>query len=79
MGLSSAQVKDLYQQGKGNVQIENIGKTNAEIVKENIFTYFNLIFLIMAIPMHTRYLMVFICISLMISDVEHFVMYLLAI
>ena len=49
MGLSTAQAKELYQQGKGNVQIENIGKTNGQIIKENIFTYFNLIFLIMAI------------------------------
>jgi len=49
MGLSSDRAKELYDQGKGNVQIENIGKTNGQIIKENIFTYFNLIFLIMAI------------------------------
>ena len=49
MGLSTAKAKSLYEQGKGNVQIENIGKTNGEIIRENIFTYFNLIFLILAI------------------------------
>ncbi len=49
MGLSSARAKELFEQGKGNTQIENIGKTNLDIIKENIFTYFNLIFFIMAI------------------------------
>ena len=48
-GLSAAKVNELLQQGKGNTQIENIGKTNREIIRENIFTYFNLIFFIMAI------------------------------
>lgn len=48
-GLSAARVNELLQQGKGNTQIENIGKTNREIIRENIFTYFNLIFFIMAI------------------------------
>ncbi|MBQ7616381.1 MAG: HAD-IC family P-type ATPase [Butyrivibrio sp.] len=47
--LSTAQAKELLSQGKGNVQIENIGKTNKDIIKENIFTYFNLIFFIMAV------------------------------
>ena len=48
-GLSAARVNELLQQGKGNTQIENIGKSNREIIRENIFTYFNLIFFIMAI------------------------------
>ena len=48
-GLSGARAAELLQQGKGNTQIENIGKTNREIIRENIFTYFNLIFFIMAI------------------------------
>ena len=47
--LTSAEAKELLEQGKGNVQIESIGKTNRDIIKENIFTYFNLIFFIMAI------------------------------
>ena len=37
-GLSAARVNELLQQGKGNTQIENIGKTNREIIRENIFT-----------------------------------------
>ena len=49
IGLSSAKANDLYNHGKGNVQVENISKTNKEIVRENVFTYFNLIFLILAI------------------------------
>ena len=48
-GLSSVRAGELLQQGKGNTQIESIGKTNGEIIRENIFTYFNLIFFIMAI------------------------------
>jgi cation-transporting ATPase E len=49
LGLSQQEAKELYEDGKGNIQIENIGKTSADIIKENIFTYFNLIFFIMAI------------------------------
>ena len=49
VGLTQDEAKSLYETGKGNVQIDNIGKTNLDIVKENVFTYFNLIFLIMAI------------------------------
>ncbi len=48
-GLSSAQARELYDSGKGNVQIDNSAKTTKDIIKENIFTYFNLIFFIMAI------------------------------
>ncbi|MCR5670932.1 MAG: HAD-IC family P-type ATPase [Butyrivibrio sp.] len=48
-GLSSNRAKELYLKGKGNVQIDNIGKTNRDIIRENVFTYFNLIFLVMAI------------------------------
>ena len=49
VGLTQAEAKALYDQGKGNVQIENIGKTTKAIIRENIFTYFNLIFFIMAV------------------------------
>ncbi|RKM62457.1 HAD family hydrolase [Butyrivibrio sp. CB08] len=49
VGLTQAEAKALYDQGKGNVQIENIGKTTKDIIRENIFTYFNLIFFIMAV------------------------------
>jgi cation-transporting ATPase E len=49
IGLSQERAKELLEQGKGNTQIENIGKTNLDIIKENVFTYFNLIFFIMAV------------------------------
>ena len=48
-GLSSADAKSLYASGKGNVQIDNTAKTTGDIIKENVFTYFNLIFFIMAV------------------------------
>ena len=49
VGLSTAEAKELYRQGKGNIKIDNTAKTTSEIIKENVFTYFNLIFLIMAV------------------------------
>ncbi len=49
VGLSTAKAKELYAQGYGNTQLDNTAKTTADIIKENVFTYFNLIFLIMAI------------------------------
>ncbi|MBR4667845.1 MAG: HAD-IC family P-type ATPase [Butyrivibrio sp.] len=49
VGLTTSEAKELYRQGKGNVRIDNTAKTNKDIVKDNVFTYFNLIFLIMAI------------------------------
>lgn len=48
-GLTSEQVRDLFEKGYSNVQIDKSQKTTKDILKENIFTYFNLIFLIMAI------------------------------
>ncbi len=49
IGLSTEKAKELYASGQGNAQIDNTAKTTKDIVKENVFTYFNLIFLIMAI------------------------------
>ncbi len=48
-GLSEAQARELYAQGKSNIPIEAPSKTVKEIVRENICTYFNLVFLIIAI------------------------------
>lgn len=48
-GLSSAEVNERIEKGLSNVMSENTGKTAKEIVKENIFTYFNGIFLLLAI------------------------------
>lgn len=48
-GLSTQQAQLQVEKGLSNIQIDNTAKTNKDIVKENVFTYFNLIFLIMAI------------------------------
>lgn len=48
-GLTSAQVKNLKDAGKNNFSVKAPSKTNKEIVKENVFTYFNLVFLIISI------------------------------
>ncbi len=48
-GLSSDAAKQLLREGYGNTQIDNSAKTTKDILRENIFTYFNLIFAILAI------------------------------
>ncbi len=48
-GLTSEQVRDLTAQGLTNEQIDRTARTTGEIIKENVFTYFNLIFLILTI------------------------------
>ena len=48
-GLSSAQVRERMARGQVNVQIDRTAKTTKDIIKENVFTYFNLIFLIISI------------------------------
>ena len=49
MGLSSARARELTAAGKVNVQIDRTAKTTKDIIKENVLTYFNLIFLIISI------------------------------
>lgn len=48
-GLDSSQVRALTAKGRSNVQTDSSAKTTKDIIKENVFTYFNLIFLIIAI------------------------------
>lgn len=48
-GLSSSEVKSREQAGKINQTVADQAKTNRQIIKENIFTYFNLIFAVLAI------------------------------
>ena len=48
-GLEMSQVRELTAQGKTNVQIDRTAKTTKDIIKENVFTYFNLIFLIISL------------------------------
>ena len=49
IGLTSAQVKNLKEAGKNNFSVKAPSKTNKEIIKENTLTYFNLVFLVIAI------------------------------
>ena len=48
-GLESSQVRERIAKGKVNVQIDRTAKTTKDIIRENVFTYFNLIFLIISI------------------------------
>ncbi|MCR4842682.1 MAG: HAD-IC family P-type ATPase [Eubacterium sp.] len=48
-GLNEQQVRDRMRAGAVNVQADHSAKTELQIVKENIFTYFNLIFAVLAI------------------------------
>ena len=49
LGLSEQQVQEHRMHGWRNESVEPPSKTNKEIVHDNLFTYFNLIFLILAI------------------------------
>lgn len=48
-GLSSQEVNEAISLGKINEQVTSSAKTEKDIIKENVFTYFNLIFLILSI------------------------------
>ena len=48
-GLTSEQVNERKIQGLNNAAVDSTMKTNGAIVRENIFTYFNLIFAVIAV------------------------------
>lgn len=48
-GLTSAQVKEYTQNGWTNKAVESPSKSVSEIIKSNLFTYFNLIFIVIAV------------------------------
>lgn len=48
-GLSKEQVKERMEEGLVNRKAESATKTTREIIKSNVFTYFNLIFLIITV------------------------------
>lgn len=48
-GLSEEQVLERKRAGKTNISIDNSSKTKADIVKENVCTYFNLIFAVLTV------------------------------
>ena len=48
-GLTSSQVEQRIQAGEINKAVDDQFKTNKQIIRENLFTYFNLIFLVLSI------------------------------
>ncbi len=48
-GLTSDQVRARMEAGFANINLNTGGRTTRDIIKKNVFTYFNLIFVIMAI------------------------------
>ena len=48
-GLSSAQARALAEAGWDNAPVESPTKSDKQIVRENLFTYFNLIFVVLAV------------------------------
>lgn len=48
-GLRRQQVEQQRAAGKVNQSVDNNFKSNKDIIKENVFTYFNLIFLVLAL------------------------------
>ena len=48
-GLTQAQVKERMEKGWSNAPVDSPSKTTKEIIISNVFTYFNLIFLVIAV------------------------------
>ena len=53
-GLSSAQAQALAEAGWDNRPVESPTKSDKQIIRENIFTYFNLIFVVLAVCLLPR-------------------------
>lgn len=49
MGLTEAEVRDRIQKGQENIQVDPSTRTYRQIIKDNVFTYFNLIFVVLAL------------------------------
>lgn len=47
-GLTAAQAAQMMQAGYGNVEVASPTKSEKQIVRDNIFTFFNLIFIVLA-------------------------------
>lgn len=47
-GLSDEQAAHLYESGYGNTVLDPLTKTDEQIIKENVFTFFNMVFIILA-------------------------------
>ena len=51
MGLSHVQASELEAKGWSNRQMISAGKTEGEIVAQNLFTFFNLVFVVLAVAL----------------------------
>ena len=49
MGLTELEVRERIQRGQENIQVDPSTRTITQIVEENVFTYFNLIFVVLAL------------------------------
>ena len=48
-GLTSAQVRERMEGGWANLPVEPAGKTTKQIIRSNVFTYFNMLFFLLAL------------------------------
>lgn len=48
-GLTTAEVQERLKNGQNNVRVDPSTRTVKQIIKDNVFTYFNLIFVILAV------------------------------
>ena len=48
-GLTSEEVAALKAEGKVNISDEKVGKSYGKIIRDNLFTYLNLVFLIVTV------------------------------
>ena len=48
-GLTSAQVRERMEGGWANLPVEPAGKTTKQIIRSNVFTYFNMLFIFLAL------------------------------
>ncbi|MCI8915221.1 MAG: HAD-IC family P-type ATPase, partial [Oscillospiraceae bacterium] len=49
LGLTSAQAAQLLEQGLGNGAVESNAKSTGQIIRENTLTFFNLVFVVLAV------------------------------
>ncbi|MBR7032297.1 MAG: cation-translocating P-type ATPase, partial [Clostridia bacterium] len=75
-GLSAAQVSERVRNGQDNKSVQSPTKTVKEIVFSNVFTYFNLIFFVLAIALavvgsfNNMTFMVVILVNLLIGIIQ---------
>lgn len=48
-GLTAAQVRERMESGWANLPVESAGKTTKQIILSNVFTYFNMLFFLLAL------------------------------